>query len=288
MPPGVVRDRVQDHVAGLLRVQLVIHRRKAGDGVDFAIQQHLAPFQRIGQHPLDVAAGVEADIGGDAGQQVALGAAQAVHGQTLALEVADRPHAGVGEHLDAAGMQPRQHDDRLAAGDREHPIDPERRAHVGLVAHQGLRLRAVDALADILDVGEPLHQQELIGDILRRVADHREFAVADQADAVGLGRRLGRGPRWGAAPSRRPRPTADSRPQPGVDSSSSYDSACQSPLARYGAIRRRGASFSDCILFSVPLARSDCKHLHLRPHTRAAADARMDGRPWTMRLGENA
>ena len=90
-------------------------------------------------------------------------------------------------------MQPGQHHDRLPVGDREHPVDPERGAHVGLVAHQRLCFRAVDALADILDVGEPLHAQELIGDILRRVANHRKLAVADQADPVGLGRRLGRG-----------------------------------------------------------------------------------------------
>ena len=38
---------------------------------------------------------------------------------------------------------------------------------------------------------KPSMQEELVGDVLRRVADDREVAVADQTDPVGLGRLLG-------------------------------------------------------------------------------------------------
>src|SRR4030095_13756342 len=112
------------------------------------------------------------------------------HSHCLALEVADRADAVGPEELEATDVDAGKYDKRIAGG---HPDDDGTavfHAEVSLARRQCHHASAPTRLRDVLDVGEALPTQKVVGHVLRRPADAWN---PDEADAPGLGRRLGGG-----------------------------------------------------------------------------------------------
>src|SRR5215472_3070471 len=87
---------------------------KAHEAVDFPLGEKLHGFRRTASDPIDLRAGIETDVGHHAGEKDMLRRSELEHGDGLSLQVTDRTDALGAEQLEAAGVQPREDDDRVA------------------------------------------------------------------------------------------------------------------------------------------------------------------------------
>ena len=114
--------------------------------------------------------------------------AQGLDADTLALQVSNPADVLVSEQLKAARVDPGQHRDRAACIHRHHKRRGEIQSKVHLAARDRVRLPRGCLSHDIVDLGEALCVQQLLGDILRRDANALDLC---KADAGRFRRRLG-------------------------------------------------------------------------------------------------
>jgi len=88
--------------------QLLRLGRKAQKCVDLALFVKLRRLDRGVDHPVDIAGRVKPDIGRHRRRIHVLARAQALHTDTLALQIGNTAHAFVAEQFEAADMHPRQ------------------------------------------------------------------------------------------------------------------------------------------------------------------------------------
>jgi hypothetical protein len=186
--PRPVDGAVDHRVADLLRPQLLGDGRKTEKRVDLPFRQQLDGLGDRVRHEVDILMGVQAHVGRHAGEEDVLGAPQLDHRHGLALEVSDRADTVGPEQLEATDVDAGENDERIAGIDPDDDGTAVVHADVSLTCRQCHHARAPTCLPDILDVGEALPTQELVGDVLRRPADARDL---DEANPAGLGWRLG-------------------------------------------------------------------------------------------------
>jgi hypothetical protein len=146
--------------------------RKAEVGVGLAAHEHVQAVGDLGLDPLDVLARVEPDVGQHRRHEHVLGSAEAVDGDALALQVADRTHLRAAEQLVASQMDASQDDEGLPGVDlRDHRADGVHR-HVRVAGgHVGRRPDVAEG--GVVHGSEALGPQQGLGHVLRHDADPR-------------------------------------------------------------------------------------------------------------------
>ena len=173
--PWTIDRAVDDDAADTLGAQLLRLRRKAEERIDLAVDEQLLGADRAAGDPVDLRLRVDADIGGDHGQEQVLRRPHRLDADFFAGEVGNAADRAVHEQLEAADMNPGQHFHRHAA------IDPGD-LHRGVVQSEieramGDRIRRVGARRErhVADIVEPLGTQQVGDDILRGHTDALEF-----------------------------------------------------------------------------------------------------------------
>jgi hypothetical protein len=142
-------------------------------------------FHRHGRgfgEPTDIFGRIEPDMGGHGADEQVPGRAQALHADSLALQIRDAPDAIPREQFEAADMQAADDRDRHAGIDRHEILRRKGRREV-LFAASELACHPLKGDLHEADIGEALGPQELLGDELGRDAD---AGILRQPDAGGL------------------------------------------------------------------------------------------------------
>ena len=186
--PRTVRHAVDDRVTDPLRPELLRVGRKREKAVDLAVREQPLRLRRGHRGPRDVFARIEADVRHHARDERIGRSSNGVHGDRLALQVANRADALGAEQLETPRLNAGQHDDGLAPVDlRDGRADVLHR-DVDVAGGDGLGGFERLAPGDVLHVGESFAAQQLLGHVLWRPTDAGD---AGQTDPRRLRRRLG-------------------------------------------------------------------------------------------------
>ena len=130
-------------------------------------------------HPGDVLAWVEADVGEHAREKDVLRPLEPPNADGLPLEIAQGAHALGREQLVAAGVHAGQDGDRSAGVETQDQRTGEVHVDARLAGGEGVGDRALSVLLDVPHVGEALTAQEVLRDVLRRLAHARRLQEDD-------------------------------------------------------------------------------------------------------------
>jgi hypothetical protein len=169
-------------MADLPGPQLLRLGRQRQQRIDLPFAEQPDRIRRRVHLHLHVFLPVEPDLLQDDRNEVMLYAAQRPDRERLPAQVAQRAHTVGHEQLVASRVDPGEHRDRQA---RVEAIDPPQ-----AVGHADVCVAAPDRVFDVvrldlhvLDIGETLGAEQILGDPLRRDADSR---AARQPDACGF------------------------------------------------------------------------------------------------------
>ena len=179
-------------MAELAGAHFLGQRRRAEEGIDFALGKQFHRIEVWRGKPIDILGGIEPDTGRDDDEHQVGDSHKCIDADSLAFEIADTVDRVIGEQFKAAGMHAGQDLDRHAIGDQAHMGGREVPVEIDLAMAYPIGGIGSGARADEFDVGDALAVQQRFGYIKGRLAvgqidQHR------QADAGDLWRRLGDG-----------------------------------------------------------------------------------------------
>src|SRR5213594_132857 len=155
------------------------------------------------RHPVDILVHIQPNVRHDAREEDVLTRAERLDADRLPFEVAHGADALRPEQHEAASVDARQQDDRVASVYLDDTGRHEVEAEVGVPSREGLGRRDSRGGLKVLHVGEPFAVQEILRYILGSDADAGNL---DQLDPRGFRRWLGgRAVGSGTHESRRPR-----------------------------------------------------------------------------------